>query len=177
MKSTAAGQEKGPKPRRVAVRVWLEEEDFQLLKTRASDHERTPGDLARHLLANAIRSFWAYEGRRILRGEEPGIAVARDFLLDLYQRQYEALELFKPRASQRGERHLRPRINASGGSTRRRFGETPGALGRRCSTGSFVLRRRAPRRRCPDLERFTTPDVLPGEHPGRASLFEKEEIQ
>jgi hypothetical protein len=92
MKNRTAGQEKGPTPRRVAVRVWLEEEDFQLLKTRASDHERTPGDLARHLLANAIRSFWAYEGRRIRRGEEPAIAAARDFLLELYDRQGEALK-------------------------------------------------------------------------------------
>jgi len=92
MKSRTAGEKTDPKPKRRSVRISLLEEDFRLLEAESLHQERPLSNLAELLFSNAIRSAWTYAGLRIRRGEESAIASARDFLLDLYERQQEALQ-------------------------------------------------------------------------------------
>ncbi len=87
MKSTAAGQEK--EPRRIALRIRLDEEDFKLLEEDARDSERNRTWHAEVLLKHAIRASWAYGGRH---RDVPAVASARNFFSGLRDLQAVALE-------------------------------------------------------------------------------------
>ncbi len=93
-RNRTAGRANAPKPGRnagrIAVRLWLDKEDFKLLEesTRASKRNRTWQ--AEFLLENAIRASWAYT--ECDHRDIPAVTAARDFFAELYHLQKGALE-------------------------------------------------------------------------------------
>lgn len=89
IRTRTGSTKKEPGPRRIALRIHLDEEDFKLLE-KDSDRNRTWQ--AEVLLSNAIRASWAYDFGRICTEDRKAVEEARDFFSELYRLQEAAQE-------------------------------------------------------------------------------------